>query len=549
MPPPRNRRCNDVTFSASSAAVPRPRCWPLSHPPSDSRWALPSTRKRAPAHGARPRPSSRWCSDLAERDPAPHRHSGRARRRSAGIHRPHAGRWDTAEERDRFLRGLGADRHATRWRGAARRGAHRAGFRHRLAGPASAEEAWVRLKSMTVYGYFTSKLVQEDVLHTVIVPGPLRRAACRRADDDDAPGSLGRDRGRIRDHRRMGGQGALRSGAPGAGARGGPRHRAGPRLRRARAGLADAVPRLGRPARAGARSAGAAALLRLRRVVVEVLRQRPRESVRDRRGTGFDWIRGRQVGGRSLTWGRQVYRWSDLDFEANARDGVAVDWPIRYRDIAPWYDHVERFIGVSGQAEGLGQLPDGQFLPPMEMNCAERDVAASMQRAMGPRPGDDDRALRDSHPGAQRPRRLSLLRALRAGLHHPLVFHAARAAPCPRRGRPAGSPSGRNSVVRTASSRDGRQGDRRAGHRRGGRCKRSNSGPGSSSSAPPPSSRPGSSQSAAASAVSASRAGSWATISWITFSWRARAGPSPATSGSARPATGPTGSTSRASGT
>ena len=100
-------------------------------------------------------------------------------------------------------------------------------------------------------------------------------------------------------------------------------------------------------------------------------------------GTGFDWIRGRQVGGRSLTWGRQVYRWSDLDFEANARDGVAVDWPIRYRDIEPWYQHVERFIGVSGQAEGLDQLPDGEFLPPMEMNCAERDVAAAMQRRWG----------------------------------------------------------------------------------------------------------------------------------------------------------------------
>ncbi len=100
-------------------------------------------------------------------------------------------------------------------------------------------------------------------------------------------------------------------------------------------------------------------------------------------GTSFDWIRGRQVGGRSLTWGRQVYRWSDLDFEANARDGVAVDWPIRYRELAPWYDHVERFIGVSGQMEGLPQLPDGHFLPPMAMNCAERDVAAAMQRTWG----------------------------------------------------------------------------------------------------------------------------------------------------------------------
>lgn len=100
-------------------------------------------------------------------------------------------------------------------------------------------------------------------------------------------------------------------------------------------------------------------------------------------GTGFDWIRGRQVGGRSLTWGRQVYRWSDLDFEANAREDIAVDWPIRYRDLAPWYTRVEQFIGVSGQAEGLAQLPDGAFLPPMEMNCAERDVAAAMARAWG----------------------------------------------------------------------------------------------------------------------------------------------------------------------
>ena len=86
----------------------------------------------------------------------------------------------------------------------------------------------------------------------------------------------------------------------------------------------------------------------------------------------FDWIRGYHVGGRSLIWGRQSYRWSDLDFTANARDGVAVDWPIRYADLAPWYDHVERFIGVSGQAEGLPQLPDGVFQPPMEMNCVEK---------------------------------------------------------------------------------------------------------------------------------------------------------------------------------
>ncbi len=88
----------------------------------------------------------------------------------------------------------------------------------------------------------------------------------------------------------------------------------------------------------------------------------------------FDWMRGYHVGGRSLLWGRQSYRLSDLDFEANAKDGVAVDWPIRYADISPWYDHVERFAGISGAKEGLAQLPDGQFLPAMEMNVLEKHV-------------------------------------------------------------------------------------------------------------------------------------------------------------------------------
>jgi choline dehydrogenase-like flavoprotein len=94
----------------------------------------------------------------------------------------------------------------------------------------------------------------------------------------------------------------------------------------------------------------------------------------------FSWIRGRQVGGKSLTWGRQSYRWSDLDFEANLRDGVAVDWPIRYADIATWYDYVEEFAGISGQAEGLPQLPDGKFLPPMEMTCVEKDMRDALTK-------------------------------------------------------------------------------------------------------------------------------------------------------------------------
>jgi choline dehydrogenase-like flavoprotein len=94
----------------------------------------------------------------------------------------------------------------------------------------------------------------------------------------------------------------------------------------------------------------------------------------------FDWFRGYHVGGRSLMWGRQSYRWSDFDFEANAKDGIAVDWPIRYKDIAPWYDHVETFAGISGALDGLPQLPDGKFLPPMDMNCVEKDVAARINK-------------------------------------------------------------------------------------------------------------------------------------------------------------------------
>lgn len=97
----------------------------------------------------------------------------------------------------------------------------------------------------------------------------------------------------------------------------------------------------------------------------------------------FRWFRGRQVGGRSITWGRQVYRWSDLDFAANAKDGHGNDWPIRYKDLAPWYTHVEKFIGVSGAHEGLGQLPDGDFLPPMAMTVVEQDARPKILKAFG----------------------------------------------------------------------------------------------------------------------------------------------------------------------
>jgi choline dehydrogenase-like flavoprotein len=94
----------------------------------------------------------------------------------------------------------------------------------------------------------------------------------------------------------------------------------------------------------------------------------------------FDWIRGDIVGGRSMLWGRATYRWSDVDFEANAQDGHGVDWPIRYKDLAPWYDYVESFIGVSGNADGVSHLPDGKFLPPFEMNCVEKSFTEAVER-------------------------------------------------------------------------------------------------------------------------------------------------------------------------
>jgi len=97
----------------------------------------------------------------------------------------------------------------------------------------------------------------------------------------------------------------------------------------------------------------------------------------------FSWFRGYQMGGRSLIWGRQSYRFSPMDFEANARDGIAVDWPIRYEDLAPWYDHVERFAGISGACNGLPQLPDGKFLPPVPMNCVEEAIADRIHTRYG----------------------------------------------------------------------------------------------------------------------------------------------------------------------
>jgi choline dehydrogenase-like flavoprotein len=94
----------------------------------------------------------------------------------------------------------------------------------------------------------------------------------------------------------------------------------------------------------------------------------------------FDWFRPDIVGGKSIMWGRQTYRLSDIDFEANLKDGIAVDWPIRYKDIAPWYSYVEKHVGISGEALGLPQLPDSEFLKPMDMYCVEKEVRKRIEK-------------------------------------------------------------------------------------------------------------------------------------------------------------------------
>jgi choline dehydrogenase-like flavoprotein len=112
----------------------------------------------------------------------------------------------------------------------------------------------------------------------------------------------------------------------------------------------------------------------------------------------FDWIRGYQVGGKSLLWARQTQRWSDFDFQGPARDGFAVDWPIRYADVAPWYSHVEKFAGISGNKDGLATLPDGEFLPPHEWNCVEKYFSQQMAAKYKDRPVIMGRAAHITKP-------------------------------------------------------------------------------------------------------------------------------------------------------
>jgi choline dehydrogenase-like flavoprotein len=103
----------------------------------------------------------------------------------------------------------------------------------------------------------------------------------------------------------------------------------------------------------------------------------------EKEGKRFDWMRGYHVGGRSIMWGRHSYRWSELDFEANLKDGIGIDWPVRYKEIEPWYDYVETFSGICGQPENLPHFPDGKYLPPMELNCVEQELRKSTMAKFG----------------------------------------------------------------------------------------------------------------------------------------------------------------------
>ena len=124
----------------------------------------------------------------------------------------------------------------------------------------------------------------------------------------------------------------------------------------------------------------------------------------------FSWIKGYQVGGKSLLWARWTQRWSEADFEANARDGHGVDWPIRYEDLAPWYSYVEKFVGISGNRDGLPQMPDGEFLPPMELSALEKHMKARIESTF------PERNLRQPDETTPRTRSLPIPFALQSRL-------------------------------------------------------------------------------------------------------------------------------------
>ena len=190
----------------------------------------------------------------------------------------------------------------------------------------------------------------------------------------------------------------------------------------------------------------------------------------------FDWYRGYHVGGRSLTWGRQSYRLSDFDFEANAKEGIAIDWPIRYADLAPWYDHVERFAGIAGSVEGLPQLPDGQFQPAMPLNVRGEDDCRATRQAVRRAPPAHSRPRGQPHAGAAPPRTLPVPQRLLAWLStRRLLQHAVVHAAGRGRDRPADVedvPDRHRRGLRRREEARHRRAHDRCGHRRDDRLHR-----------------------------------------------------------------------------
>ncbi len=261
--------------------------------------------------------------------------------------------------------------------------------------------------------------------------GCLPRQLITRKIAHDRP-DLRRHRRWLRNQRRLGREGADREGPQGAHARAGREHRAHHRLRERPQGAVGAPPPRPdhEPDPGGAHATitrGTASCTRPTPTTGRRTQESPYVEKRP-----FNWFRGYHVGGRSLMWGRQSYRWNRFDYEANLKEGVGVDWPIRYEDMAPWYDHAESWAGISGSLEGLEQLPDGKFLPPMELNVVEKDVAARIKAHYADARRMIIGRVANLTGAAQRPQQLPVPQQVRPRLpvrrlfQHPVLHPAGR---------------------------------------------------------------------------------------------------------------------------
>jgi hypothetical protein len=350
--------------------------------------------------------------------------------------------WFTGDERDQFVRGLAAIQTSLRPDNLEDRTSSLRSTSASAPGRAAPRTPGPGSSRWTVYGYFTSSVVQEEVLRPVIMPGRYRgmrsvgTMTMRRQDSWDAivVGSGITGGWAAKDLTEAGLRVLV--------ARSGAQHRA-------HRDYVEHVQAWQMPYRGWGDRRALEQDYAIQRKCYACDEWSSKFFVNDREnpyiqdaGTAFDWIRGRHVGGRSITWGRQVYRWSDLDFDANARDGVGVDWPIRYKDIEPWVPTrraLHRRNGTAGRTRPAARrrVPAAHGDELRRARRRRRDP-----ETVGSRPRDDDRARGDPHPGPQWSRRLSLLRSLRAWLHHALLLHEPRQAPCPRRAPPDGSHSG-----------------------------------------------------------------------------------------------------------